>query len=150
MDISFSPLHVNRNISVLPLKFQQKLSMALAECHDQGYPMAVFEAYRSPERQDLLYGQGRTAPGPRITRARAWESWHQYYLACDIAYKIGDHWSWEGDFDKPLMLFQDYGFELISDEHSHIQITAGLDVHEAYEIYSKKGLNALFELVLGV
>lgn len=47
--------------------------------------------YRSPEEQDRLYAQGRTAPGPIVTNARPGESLHNYLpaLAFDVAFADG-------------------------------------------------------------
>jgi len=63
---------------------------------------------RSPEEQQALYEQGRSVPGPRVTNARAWESWHQPWmhgkaLAFDIAFRpagrtTGATWSGPWDF----------------------------------------------------
>lgn len=44
----------------------------------------VFESYRSPLRQELLYAQGRGEPGNIVTNARAWQSAHNYGLAIDV------------------------------------------------------------------
>lgn len=41
-----------------------------------GVRLEIIEGYRSPERQDELYALKRT-------RAKAWQSWHQYGLAFD-------------------------------------------------------------------
>ena len=46
----------------------------------RGYPMALLEGYRSPERQDKL-----AASGAGVTNARAYQSKHQYGLAVDLA-----------------------------------------------------------------
>lgn len=44
---------------------------------DAGYPAKIYEAYRPPERQTALYVQNKT-------KAKAYQSPHQYYLAVDI------------------------------------------------------------------
>jgi hypothetical protein len=49
-----------------------------------GYEVVITEGYRSPERQNELYAQGRTAPGPRVTNARAGQSNHQSAKAFDF------------------------------------------------------------------
>lgn len=48
--------------------------------------------YRSPEEQTKLYAQGRTAPGPKVTNAKAGESPHNLLPAeaFDIAFKKED------------------------------------------------------------
>ena len=65
---------------------------------DAGYPAKIHSCYRSPEIQRGLYAQGRTAPGRKVTRAKPWESPHQYYEAVDIIHPSlawdvsGDYW----------------------------------------------------------
>lgn len=59
----------------------------------------VFECYRSPLRQDYLFGGGST-------KARGWQSAHQYGLAVDFvpfrphpASGAVGQWSWAADND---------------------------------------------------
>ena len=47
--------------------------------------MVLLEGYRSPERQTQL-----AALGPQVTRAGAFESWHQYGMAADCAFMRDD------------------------------------------------------------
>lgn len=72
-----------------------------------GNRFLAFEGYRTPDRQDQLYGQGRTKPGQKVTKARAWESAHQFGLAVDfVPYddknpsgKEAWHWSEDADWN---------------------------------------------------
>ncbi len=68
----------------------------------ESLPFEVFEAYRTPERQRMLYAQGRNAPGDIVTKARAWTSYHQYGLAVDFVLRIDGNWSWvsKGKYSK--------------------------------------------------
>lgn len=54
----------------------------------------LFEGYRSPIRQNYLFNQE-----PKVTHARAWESAHNFGLACDfVAYiYVGGQWQWSWD-----------------------------------------------------
>lgn len=56
----------------------------------------LFESYRSPYRQDHLLAS-------KTTKARAWQSAHQYGLACDFVPRIAGRWTWRimdlGDYD---------------------------------------------------
>lgn len=61
----------------------------LRRCGARGVAVLILETYRSPERQEELYQHGRTAPGPIVTRARAWESAHQFRIAVD-AVPVGE------------------------------------------------------------
>jgi hypothetical protein len=75
-------------IATLEPQVQQRAVkfMTLAEkwAAENGYEVRVTEGYRTPERQEELYAQGRTAPGPRVTNARAGQSHHQSKKAFDV------------------------------------------------------------------
>lgn len=63
-----------------------------------GLPI-ITECYRSPERQDELYKQGRSTPGPIVTYKRGGESNHnrQPTPALDVAFLLADgSVSWSG------------------------------------------------------
>lgn len=63
-----------------------------------GLPI-VTECYRSPERQDELYQQGRSKPGPVVTYKRGGESKHNALpsRALDVAFLLSDaSVSWSG------------------------------------------------------
>ncbi len=51
-----------------------------------------FEGYRSPDRQQVLFDQKRT-------KARPYQSAHQYGLAVDFVPKVNGRWSWDGPHD---------------------------------------------------
>lgn len=52
-----------------------------------GHEVRTVEGYRSKERQEALYAQGRTAPGAIVTNARAGESLHNYGVAVDFVFR---------------------------------------------------------------
>lgn len=61
--------------------------------------LIITECYRSPERQDELYKQGRSTPGPIVTYKRGGESNHnrQPTPALDVAFLLADgSVSWSG------------------------------------------------------
>lgn len=63
-----------------------------------GLPL-ISECYRSPERQDELYAQGRSKPGPIVTYKRGGESNHNKRPtpALDVAFLLPDgELSWSG------------------------------------------------------
>jgi len=54
----------------------ERLKDALIEaCVAQGITIAITEAYRSIERQNQLYAQGRTTPGKIVTNAKGGQSY---------------------------------------------------------------------------
>lgn len=72
---------------------ERRVNQLIQEMKDRGYDVMVFEGYRSPERQNKLYAQGRTQPGAIVTNARAGESFHNYGVAVDIVFKGDSPWS---------------------------------------------------------
>jgi peptidoglycan L-alanyl-D-glutamate endopeptidase CwlK len=70
----------DRNWNRLDPVFMQRALLVFARMEARGYQMALLEGYRSPERQDSL-----ASIGPNVTRARAYQSQHQYGLALDAA-----------------------------------------------------------------
>ena len=72
----------SRQWELLDADFRQRLLVVFKLMRERhGYEMVLLEGYRSPERQTQL-----AALGPQITRAAAFESWHQYGLAADCAF----------------------------------------------------------------
>lgn len=72
----------SRNWDLLKPDFTQRLLTVFKIMKEKyGYDMAILEGYRSPERQDMLAGMGKS-----VTNAAAFQSWHQYGLAADCAF----------------------------------------------------------------
>jgi peptidoglycan L-alanyl-D-glutamate endopeptidase CwlK len=124
-----------------------KLNAALAECISLGYVVAVFEGYRSPDRQQWLYDQGRTRDGKIITNARPYESFHLYGLAVDIVGYYNKKWDWSIDYDKITEVFKRHGFKPLKFEKAHFQIDGGLTAKKAKQICKDQGLLALWNIV---
>jgi peptidoglycan LD-endopeptidase CwlK len=72
----------SRQWELLDAQFRQRMLVVFKLMREQhGYEMVLLEGYRSPERQAQL-----AAFGPQVTRAGAFESYHQYGLAADCAF----------------------------------------------------------------
>lgn len=65
-------------------KFEPFLAEAEAAMTTQGVAIEVISGLRSWAAQAALYAQGRTKPGPIVTKARPGSSWHNYGLAIDL------------------------------------------------------------------
>lgn len=100
---------------------------------------------RTFAEQDALYAKGRTAPGGRVTNARAGMSMHNYGLALDIVLiKDGKNaiWDVKTDFDgdgkadwmEVVTIFKQYGWECGIDwkfyDAPHFQKSFGKSVRE--------------------
>jgi peptidoglycan L-alanyl-D-glutamate endopeptidase CwlK len=94
----------------------------------EGIPFRPFEGFRSPQRQQYLYEQGRTRPGNRVTNARPWTSYHQYGLATDFVLYENGRWSWDtsgergGWWRRLHELGREEGLEPLSWELPHLQL----------------------------
>ena len=63
-------------------RYKQRLLMVFKIMREQhGYEMVLLEGYRSPDRQNTL------AQNVNTTRARGYQSYHQFGLAADVAFK---------------------------------------------------------------
>src|SRR5215218_7087274 len=85
----------NRDLALLHPLMRERAQAVLADCQQAGLPLRIFEAWRSPERQRFLYAKGRTTPGPIVTYAKAWQSYHQYGLAADFVGFVDGNWTWD-------------------------------------------------------
>ncbi|MCX9155011.1 M15 family metallopeptidase [Niveibacterium sp. 24ML] len=89
----------SRDWALLDAEFKQRLLVLFQQMRERGYELALLEGYRSPERQSEL-----ASMGPHVTRAGAFQSYHQFGLAADVAfYRDGkiviserDPWAMEG------------------------------------------------------
>ena len=109
-----------RDISELAPNAQKACNLFMEECKRQGLNVLITETYRSQERQDYLYAQGRTRKGNKVTwtknsrhtSRRAWDicknlKGHEYsdtefFHKCgEIARKFGI--TWGGDWSTPDM-----------------------------------------------
>lgn len=96
---SFDTKMVDRKWDKINPRYKQRLLMVfkiMKERYD--YELVLLEGYRSPDRQNFLSGDINT------TRAKAYQSYHQFGLAADVAFKRNgkvvisdrDPWAWRG------------------------------------------------------
>ena len=69
---------------------RQKVQAILADAHEHGVNLMVFETYRSQARQELLFNQGAT----QLRKVGV----HHFGLACDIVKNVNGEPSWKGSF----------------------------------------------------
>lgn len=116
-----------RDRAQLHPQFRAALDDLLGRTSADGLPFRVFEAFRTPERQEWLYAQGRTRPGGKVTNARAWESFHQFGLAADMVLFIDGRWSWsdagplKAHWDRLRELAAKVGLRTLSWEAPHVE-----------------------------
>lgn len=83
------------DISRLHPAIRQKVAAIQKQLQSEKIPFEVFEAFRTPERQAVLFAKGRTTEGPKVTWVGPWGSIHQYGLAVDFVLRINEKWSWD-------------------------------------------------------
>ncbi len=89
----------SRDWTLMDGEFRQRVLVLFQQMSERGYELALLEGYRSPERQAEL-----AAMGPNVTRAGAFQSYHQFGLAADLAFfrngklviSERDAWAMEG------------------------------------------------------
>jgi peptidoglycan LD-endopeptidase CwlK len=119
------------DLALLHPVFRELVRAVLSDLENERLPFRVFEAYRSPTRQQHLFDQGRTRPGPIITRARPWQSYHQYGVAADFVLFENGRWSWDDTGERRAWwqrlhaIGRQWGLEPLSWEQPHLQL-AGL------------------------
>lgn len=82
-------LHPKMRVAVLKLENVLVDRGIMATARNEGFKF--FEGYRSPERQAQLRREH-----PKVTKAGAWQSAHQYGVAADYVWWHPENgWSWE-------------------------------------------------------
>ncbi|MBM4284748.1 MAG: hypothetical protein FJ128_05810 [Deltaproteobacteria bacterium] len=119
---------IDREPKHLHPAFRQKAQELLQKLAGEGIPFRLFEGFRTPSRQQYLYDQGRTRPGPIVTKARPWQSYHQYGVSGDFVLYENGQWSWNDKgpkaawWDRLHQLGQQVGLEPLSWEKPHLQL----------------------------
>lgn len=117
-----------RDTSVLHPVVRDAVTRTVTDLQSEGFTFEVFEAYRLPQRQAYLFGQGRSRAGAIVTQARPWESYHQYGLAVDIVLKVAGKWSWDASaeyiqaWERLHEIGESYGLETLKFERPHLQL----------------------------
>lgn len=85
---------LKRQPTALQPLVRRQSEKVIAEMEKFGYPVMVFQGFRSKAEQDYLYAQGRTRPGSIITNAKGGYSFHNYGVAVDIVFIENGRASW--------------------------------------------------------
>lgn len=108
-------------------RFREALAKLLARAAEENRPFRLFEAFRTPERQQWLYEQGRTRPGGIVTKARPWQSFHQYGLGADLVLFVNGQWTWSSagplgaHWQRLPELAKEVGLRSLSWEAPHVE-----------------------------
>lgn len=125
-----------RDLTELHPKVEEMAKALVKRCKAEGLILGVGETYRTIERQDYLYEQGRTRPGAIVTNAKgsSKSSYHQWRLALDFFQNIKGR-----EYERPFMqkvglIAEEIGFEWggrwLMDDSCHLQCTFGLSIKD--------------------
>ncbi|MBK8250685.1 MAG: flagellar hook-length control protein FliK [Gemmatimonadetes bacterium] len=113
----------NESRDVLVPEFRGRLERVITRMEQEyGYTVEVIETGRTQERQDALYAQGRTAPGPVVTWTRS--SRHTHGLAADVA--IDGGWTDRTAFERFAVIAREEGLRTLGPrDPGHIELRVG-------------------------
>lgn len=111
-----------------------KLCQAFLDaCAVEGIDVLITSTYRDAESQAALYAQGRTAPGAKVTNAKAGQSWHNWRCAFDFVPLVNGKAQWNdvAAFTRCGEIAESVGLEWAGrwksfKELAHCQFTGGL------------------------
>lgn len=120
---------IDNDLEHLHPVFREKVKALFQKLAAENLPFRLFEGFRTPQRQRQLYAQGRTAPPWSIvTKARPWQSNHQYGLAADFVLFENNKWSWDDSGPKGKWwsrlheLAREVGLKPLSWEQPHLEL----------------------------
>jgi hypothetical protein len=117
--------------------FRARLLSLEADILREGLPLKRFEGARTPFRQAQLFSQGRTIGdrGKPVTKARPWDSYHQYAMATDEVFWVNGSWTWEepeaGMWEAYRKLAEDHSLRCLSFEKPHVEYPIPMEQLEA-------------------
>jgi peptidoglycan L-alanyl-D-glutamate endopeptidase CwlK len=123
----------SRDIDELKPHVASLCSAFIKACDEQGIDIVITSTYRDSESQNVLYAQGRTKPGKKVTNAKAGQSYHQFRVAFDFVPIVHGKAQWNDIslFEKCGKIGKKLGMEWTGDwkimkEYAHFQHTGGL------------------------
>jgi len=96
---------MSRDLKDLHPEIVPQVTAFLADCEAAGIDLIVTCTSRTNEEQAILYAQGRTTPGVKVTNAKPGQSAHNFGLAIDVAILVHGKLDW----DRNSPLWQEVG-----------------------------------------
>jgi len=128
----------NQYIHLLYKPFVRDVEMAMYFANKYYFHgrLKISETYRTMERQQYLYEQGRTREGKKVTNAKAGESFHNYGCAVDFWIETYDG-KYETDLEPYKLLERvmvQFGLAYLRiHDYGHFQCAASFDMVEFYK-----------------
>jgi len=123
---------------------QERLPKLINAVAARGYTIGIVQGLRTFQEQAVLYAQGRSRKGPRVTNAKAGASFHNYGLAADFCLLNttdpfpDPHPVWGIIAEEAERLGLSAGFRWTKPDKPHIEVP-GLNWRECLEIYNVNG-----------
>ena len=124
----------SRSLDDLLPTVKERVEKFLSSAKDAGIDLLITSTYRDNTSQNVLYAQGRTTPGKKVTNAKAGQSWHNYRCAVDVVPVVAGKPRWDVKdevWQQVGALGKAAGLEWAGDwkkfkEYPHFQYTGGL------------------------
>lgn len=129
----------------------RKVRALVAALVKQGFVVEVTQGLRTIEEQNVLFAQGRTRKGLKVTNARGGSSYHNFGLAVDFALMMPDgrlgwptpHTVWAAIGREAEKVGLEWGGKWRKPDLPHVQLKRVPTVQECYALYLKGKQNAL-------
>jgi peptidoglycan L-alanyl-D-glutamate endopeptidase CwlK len=124
----------SRSLDDLLPPVKERVEKFLSSAKAAGIDLLITSTYRDNASQNVLYEQGRTTPGKKVTNAKAGQSWHNYRCAVDVVPVVAGKPRWDVKdevWQQVGALGKAAGLEWAGDwkkfkEYPHFQYTGGL------------------------
>lgn len=140
-----------KSINLLQKLHPKVRSQALAAYYEAvnmtpvGVHPSITETYRTFERSNELYAQGRTKPGPVVSASKGGQSYHNYYLALDFVLMVNgkEDWTVNNNWMIVVNTFKAHGFTSgldwkTSKDAPHLEMRLGYSVKQLLAKYRAK------------
>src|SRR4051812_8431175 len=135
-----------RRLEKVHPELSTRIQALLDTLTQHGLQVEVVQGLRTFAEQDRIFAQGRSRPGPIVTRARGAQSNHNYGLAVDLDPFNGGQPNWNAPLGVWTTLgteAEKLGLEWGGDwkkfvDKPHVQL-AGLSVAECMALYRRAG-----------
>lgn len=111
---------VIRDTDRLDPQFRERLDRVIQRMEGEfGHTVQVTETYRSPDRQEALFAQGRTEPGPVVTWTR--DSLHSRGRAADV--RVDESWENPQGYARLQRIAREEGLQTLgSRDPGHLEL----------------------------
>ena len=129
---------IHRGLGLVNAEFRDRLERVIERMESEfGYKVEIAETYRTQERQDALYAQGRTEPGQVVTWTRA--SNHTLGRAADLV--IDGSYDDSVAYERLMRIAREEGLRTLgSRDPGHIELPTGPAPARAASVASLTGI----------